>query len=65
MDGLIREAALGPIRNIDIMNIDLRDVRGMNHGDFMDALTQVRASVSDKDLSLYVKFDDEFGSMNR
>jgi hypothetical protein len=29
------------------------------------ALTQVRASVTEKDLDFYIKFDKEFGSMSR
>ncbi|KAL2920156.1 putative 26S proteasome subunit yta6 [Polyrhizophydium stewartii] len=65
MDGLIREAALGPIRDIsDITLIDAEDVRPISHGDFVEALTQVRASVSEKDLDFYLSFDREYGSMN-
>ncbi|CAG8757728.1 2889_t:CDS:2, partial [Acaulospora morrowiae] len=41
MDGLCREAALGPIRVIgDIRNIAADDVRSINYQDFLDALTQ-------------------------
>ncbi len=66
MDGLVREAALGPIRDIrDIASIDAADVRPVNLQDFEDALTQVRASVSEKDLDLYLKFDGEYGSKRR
>ncbi|KAI9098734.1 P-loop containing nucleoside triphosphate hydrolase protein [Phlyctochytrium arcticum] len=66
MDGLIREAALGPIRDIyDISAIDVADVRPITLDDFVDALTQVKASVSTRDLDAYLKFDDEFGSVNR
>ena len=66
MDGLVREAALGPIRDItDIANIDAADVRPMNFQDFEDALTQVRASVSERDLDLYLKFDEEYGAKCR
>ena len=68
MDGLIREAALGPIRDIDmsdIGNIKVSDVRPISHKDFIDALTQVRASVSEKDLEFYLKFDQEFGSFKK
>jgi hypothetical protein len=66
MDGLVREAALGPIRDItDITNIDASDVRPVNFRDFEDALTQVRASVSERDLALYLKFDEEYGSKCR
>ncbi|KAH6572551.1 hypothetical protein BASA50_004363 [Batrachochytrium salamandrivorans] len=63
MDGLIREAALGPIRDIkDISTISADDVRPMTHQDFLCALTQVRASVSEKDLEFYIGFDKEYGS---
>ncbi|KAJ3092481.1 Fidgetin-like protein 1 [Quaeritorhiza haematococci] len=66
MDGLVREAALGPIRDIrDMLTISVDDVRPINYEDFKDALTQVRASVSEKDLEFYLKFDEEYGSKNR
>ncbi len=66
MDGLIREAALGPIRDIrDIRNVSLDDVRSIQLCDFEFALTQVRASVSEKDLEFYIQFDKEYGSMSR
>jgi len=66
MDGLVREAALGPIRDIkDIMKIDSSEVRPISFQDFLEALTQVRASVSDKDLELYSKWDQEYGSMKK
>lgn len=66
MDGLIREAALGPIRDIvDISSISVEDVRPITKRDFLEALTQVRASVSERDLDLYKRFESEFGSVNR
>ncbi|KAJ1552223.1 hypothetical protein HK405_012173 [Cladochytrium tenue] len=66
MDGLVREAALGPIRDIrDIRNVSTEDVRAISLADFEVALTQVRASVSDKDLDLYLRFDSEYGSVSR
>jgi SpoVK/Ycf46/Vps4 family AAA+-type ATPase len=65
MDGLVREAALGPIRDIrDITKIDAADVRAISHQDFAKALSQVRASVSKNDLDLYVQFDKSFGSLS-
>ncbi|ORX97579.1 AAA-domain-containing protein [Basidiobolus meristosporus CBS 931.73] len=65
MDGLCREAALGPIRSIgDICNISADDVRPVTFQDFMDALTQVRASVSDKDLEMYLQWNSEYGSLS-
>lgn len=63
MDGLIREAALGPIREItDINGVSLNDVRGVNLVDFKQALRQVRKSVGEQELKQYEKFVDEFGS---
>ncbi|KAF9998810.1 hypothetical protein BGZ79_007523 [Entomortierella chlamydospora] len=65
MTGLCREAALGPIRAIqgDILEIGVDALRAINHGDFVEALSQVRASVSDKDLEHYRRWDTQFGSM--
>ena len=66
LDGLVREAALGPIRDIkDIRNIQTADVRMIGVVDFVEALSQVRASVSDKDLEGYIQWDKEYGSMKR
>jgi SpoVK/Ycf46/Vps4 family AAA+-type ATPase len=64
MDGLVREAALGPMRDIvDICNINIEDVRPITHQDFLNALTQVRASVSKADLDFYLQFNKDFGSV--
>ncbi|KAF9939631.1 hypothetical protein BGZ67_009106 [Mortierella alpina] len=65
MTGLCREAALGPVRAIqgDILDVDLDALRPINHGDFVEALSQVRASVSDRDLDLYKAWDTEYGSV--
>lgn len=66
MDNLCREAALGPIRSVgDICNIAPEDVRPISFGDFEEALLQVRASVSEKDLKWYLEFDKEHGSVSR
>jgi hypothetical protein len=57
---------IGPIRDIkDIQNIKADEVRPIRLKDFEEALTQVRASVSDRDLDLYLKFEQEFGSIGR
>ena len=65
MDGLCREAAIGPIRSIsDILNICTSDVRPISREDFEEALSQVRASVSDQDLDLYLDWNQKFGSLN-
>jgi len=65
MANLCREAALGPIRSIsldDIENITADQVRPISHVDFKAALLQVRASVSDKDLNLYIEWNKQYGS---
>eukprot|EP00917_Polyrhabdina_sp_WS-2016_P022398 GHVP01048614.1.p1 GENE.GHVP01048614.1~~GHVP01048614.1.p1 ORF type:complete len:548 (-),score=130.63 GHVP01048614.1:1686-3329(-) len=65
MDALCREAALGPIRSIeDIMSITCDTVRPVSFRDFEEALKQVRASVSEKDLDFYVEWNKSFGSLN-
>lgn len=65
MDGLCREAAIGPIRSIaDILNISTSDVRPISRVDFEEALSQVRASVSNQDLDLYLDWNQKFGSLN-
>ncbi|RKP37504.1 P-loop containing nucleoside triphosphate hydrolase protein, partial [Dimargaris cristalligena] len=64
MDGLCREAALGPIRMIgDICNISAEDVPPVTFENFQQALTQVRASVSDRDLKLYDEWNKEYGAL--
>ena len=66
MDGLCREAALGPIREIppdQISNISVESVRAMTMQDFEYALMQVRASVSERDLDMYKDWNQQFGSL--
>ncbi|RUS15082.1 LOW QUALITY PROTEIN: hypothetical protein BC937DRAFT_92920 [Endogone sp. FLAS-F59071] len=66
MDGLCRGACI-PIREIsaaDIKIIAAKDVRPISFTDFLHALTQVRASVSSKDLDLYNMFNAEYGSLS-
>ncbi|CAG8449516.1 3299_t:CDS:10 [Cetraspora pellucida] len=40
------------------------DVRPINYQDFLNALTQVRASVSDRDLELYQTWNQNYGSLS-
>ncbi|CAB1343425.1 unnamed protein product [Coregonus sp. 'balchen'] len=64
MTGLCREAALGPIRSIqlcDIASITPDQVRPILHCDFQEALRTVRPSVSAKDLELYEEWNKTFG----
>lgn len=65
MTQLCREAALGPIRSIqlgDITTIAAEQVRPILYGDFQEALHTVRSSVSAKDLELYEEWNKTFGS---
>ncbi|XP_064193555.1 fidgetin-like protein 1 [Anguilla rostrata] len=64
MTQLCREAALGPIRSIqiaDIATISPEQVRPMLYSDFQEALKTVRPSVSPKDLELYKEWNQTFG----
>ncbi|XP_053188947.1 fidgetin-like protein 1 [Scomber japonicus] len=64
MTQLCREAALGPIRSIqlsDIATITADQVRPILYSDFQEALKTVRPSVSSKDLELYEDWNKTFG----
>lgn len=64
MTQLCREAALGPIRSIqlsDIATITADQVRPILYSDFQEALKTVRPSVSTKDLELYEEWNKTFG----
>ncbi|TDH00998.1 hypothetical protein EPR50_G00175660 [Perca flavescens] len=64
MTQLCREAALGPIRSIqlsDIATITADQVRPILYTDFQEALKTVRPSVSSKDLELYEDWNKTFG----
>ncbi|XP_030603702.1 fidgetin-like protein 1 isoform X2 [Archocentrus centrarchus] len=64
MTQLCREAALGPIRSIqlsDIATITADQVRPILYSDFHEALKTVRPSVSSKDLELYEEWNKTFG----
>lgn len=64
MTQLCREAALGPIRSIqlsEIATISADQVRPIVYSDFQEALRTVRPSVSSKDLELYEDWNKTFG----
>ncbi|CAH2283712.1 fidgetin 1 [Pelobates cultripes] len=64
MTQLCREAALGPIRSIqikDISTITSEQVRPIVYIDFQNALQTVRPSVSQNDLELYKNWNKTFG----
>lgn len=65
MKTLCHEASMGPIRSIDMdemEHIDLQDVRPVCYGDFELALRRVRSSVSPNDLEQYLVWDRTYGS---
>jgi len=65
MTNLCREAALGPIRSIpmeQMETITAEQVRPILLEDLHNALMQVRASVSPKDLMLYEDWNKTYGS---
>jgi len=65
MANLCREAAMGPIRSMDlslIENMDVEQVRPINKQDLLDALRQVKASVSDQDLQMYEDWNEKYGA---
>ena len=64
MHALCREAAMEPLRTIkDIRNITSDDVRPIEFLDFEKSMTQVRASVSQKDLASYLDWNSQYGSL--
>lgn len=67
MTGVIADAAMEPVRGVlsDIETVSKESIPPISLADFKKAVTQVRASVSEKDLELYLKFDAAFGSKNR
>lgn len=65
MKTLCQEALMGPIRSIQVHqmeSIHLNDVRLVDFSDFASALRRVRPSVSKDDLAQYEKWDSTFGS---
>jgi len=65
MANLCREAAMGPIRSIDlslIESMEAEEVRPIMKQDLEAALKQVKASVSDQDLQMYEDWNDKYGA---
>jgi len=64
---LCQEAAMGPIRESvsRLRNIEEADLPPISPDHFASALRQVRPSVALKDLDLYVKWNQEFGTFSR
>ncbi|XP_037081064.1 spastin-like [Pollicipes pollicipes] len=63
---LARDAALGPIREMDqeeVKRIDPKKLRHISLDDFTDSLRRIRRSVDEQALAQYVKFGREFGEL--
>jgi len=64
MFNLCREASMEPLREIsDINRFDPGEARPISGSDFKSAMNQIRKSVSDGDLSGYLTWNEQFGSM--
>lgn len=67
LKNLCSEAALGPIRSIDlrfIEKIEANDVRPVSMNDFEKAFLRVKSSVAEKDLEHYISWNKTYGSDN-
>ncbi|WUR04898.1 fidgetin-like protein 1 [Vairimorpha necatrix] len=63
MFNLCREASLEPFREIeDIKNFKTENARDIKVEDFIKAVKQIKKSVSTRDLELYKKWNDLYGS---
>ncbi|CAH2983217.1 unnamed protein product [Chilo suppressalis] len=66
LTALCRDAALGPIRELDpeeVKCLDLSLVRSITFQDFMDALKRIRPSVSPHSLLAYEKWSVQYGDL--
>lgn len=65
MFNLCREASMEPLREIsDIHHFDPKEARPININDFINAMRQIRKSVSSTDLAGYSKWNEQFGSVD-
>jgi SpoVK/Ycf46/Vps4 family AAA+-type ATPase len=63
MINVCREAAMMPIRSVeDIFNLQVENLRDVNKDDFINALSAVKPSVSEKTISQYIDWNKEYGS---
>ncbi|XP_075983284.1 spastin isoform X1 [Anticarsia gemmatalis] len=66
LTALCRDAALGPIRELDpeeVKCLDLSLVRSITYQDFMEALKRIRPSVSPHSLVAYEKWSVQYGDL--
>ncbi|XP_032663679.1 fidgetin-like protein 1 [Odontomachus brunneus] len=65
MTNLCKEASMEPIRSIpfsQLEDIRMEEVRHITKRDFEEALNNVRPSVSQSDLNIYIEWDRTYGS---
>jgi SpoVK/Ycf46/Vps4 family AAA+-type ATPase len=53
---------MGPLKNVDVINVRKEDVRPIEFRDFEMALESIKASVSPDDLKVYEDWERKFGS---
>ncbi|XP_044728262.1 spastin isoform X4 [Chrysoperla carnea] len=66
LTALAKDAALGPIRELDpeqVRNVDLSSVRNITINDFLESLKRIRRSVSPHSLIAYEKWSLEYGEV--
>ncbi|XP_047097020.1 spastin isoform X2 [Schistocerca piceifrons] len=67
LTGLAKDAALGPIRELNpeqVRCMDPNSVRNINFQDFVDSLKRIRRSVSPLSLSAYERWNAEYGDVS-
>lgn len=67
LTGLAKDAALGPIRELNpdqVKELDLNSVRNITMQDFRDSLRRIRRSVSPASLTTYEKWNLEYGDVS-
>ncbi|XP_046144767.1 spastin isoform X2 [Osmia bicornis bicornis] len=67
LTGLAKDAALGPIRELNpdqVKELDLNSVRNITIQDFRDSLKRIRRSVSPASLAAYEKWSFEYGDVS-
>ncbi|XP_043675036.1 spastin isoform X2 [Vespula pensylvanica] len=67
LTGLAKDAALGPIRELNpdqVKELDLNSVRNITMQDFRDSLKRIRRSVSPTSLAAYEKWNFAYGDVS-
>jgi SpoVK/Ycf46/Vps4 family AAA+-type ATPase len=62
MHNLIVEAAMAPLRSVDIMMATAENLRAVSYDDFLSALKTVKSSVSGEEVERYRNWNKKFGS---